>query len=183
MISKDHYCQSPLFQPASLFAKWQTVCPTLIQSALYHCLAQKISRLYFVSWGKPLMNTARAARVETRKLKQTHLWSHTMTDVLVCVCVRGGGFYNKINFINQTKWLQKIYIFYILFIFSIIFFVSYFDYNDNSVEAVEAHTPNKPIACAAWLTVHSFQKFLFTVPTGCKTSTLDKWNHTQDIFS
>lgn len=36
------------------------------------------------------MNTVRAARVETRKLKQTHLCSHTMTDVVVVlvVCVR-----------------------------------------------------------------------------------------------
>lgn len=53
---------------------------------------------FIVSSGKPLMNTVRAARVETRKLKQTHLWSHTMTDVVVvvvlvvCVCeVRMGG--------------------------------------------------------------------------------------------
>lgn len=45
---------------------------------------------FIVSSGKPLMNTVRAARVETRKLKQTHLWSHTMTDV-VCFLCRGWG--------------------------------------------------------------------------------------------
>lgn len=88
-------------------AKWQAVCSVLIQSALYHCLAQNFLA-FIVSSGKPPMNTVRAARVETRKLKQTHLWSHTMTDVVVlvgvCMCVyvcvsvwRGGG--NR-----KSKW-------------------------------------------------------------------------------
>lgn len=47
-------------------------CTELIQSALYRCLALKFLA-FIVSSGKPLMNTVGAAKVETRKLKQTHL--------------------------------------------------------------------------------------------------------------
>lgn len=86
IIAKVHYsiCES-----ISSLLNGETVS---VLSAYPKCtvplFGSEISRLYCQCRETPDEYSERAARLETRKLKETHLWSHTMTAVCVCAYAR-----------------------------------------------------------------------------------------------